>query len=121
VISKRALKVGDEILKGIALLLLLDVKDPRVQDVTLTGVRLTNDLKTARVYFSVIGGSDVIQSAQSGLDSAKGFIKRQIGLKLSLRYVPEITFEHDPTLAQGSEMEKLFESLDGRREDDDSR
>lgn len=109
--GKRSKKVGDEILKEMAFLLLESVKDPRVRQVTLTGIKLSSDLKNARVYYSVLGGEQEIQRAQSGLDSAKGFIKRRIGAKMSLRYVPEIVFEHDPSLERGSEMERLFESI----------
>lgn len=109
--GKRAVRVGDQIQKGISYLLLERVKDPRVRGVTVTGIRLSNDLKRARVFFSVIGEQDQINKAQAGLDSAKGFIKREIGLRLSLRYTPEIIFTYDPSLESGSHMESLFEKL----------
>jgi ribosome-binding factor A len=109
--GKRAVRVGDQIQKGISYLLLERVKDPRVRGVTVTGIKLSNDLKRARVFFSVIGEQDQINKAQAGLDSAKGFIKREIGLRLSLRYTPEINFTYDPSLESGSHMESLFEKL----------
>jgi len=109
--GKRAVRVGDQILREISILLLNAVKDPRVQGVTMTGIRLSNNLKQARVYYSVIGGKAQIERAQAGLDSAKGFVKREIGLRMELRYVPEITFAHDPSLESGSHMNKLFEEL----------
>lgn len=109
--GKRAVRVGDQIQKGISYLLLERVKDPRVRGVTVTGIKLSNDLKRARVFFSVIGEQDQINKAQAGLDSAKGFIKREIGLRLSLRYTPEIIFTYDPSLESGSHMESLFEKL----------
>jgi len=109
--GKRAVRVGDQIQKGISYLLLERVKDPRVRGVTVTGIKLSNDLKRARVFFSVIGEQDQIDEAQAGLDSAKGFIKREIGLRLSLRYTPEIIFTYDPSLESGSHMESLFEKL----------
>lgn len=106
--GKRAIRVGDQILKEIAFLLLAKVKDPRVRGATVTGIRLSNDLKQAKVYYSVIGEKDPVERAQAGLDSAKGFIKKEIGVRMELRYVPEITFVHDPSLESGSHMEKLF-------------
>ena len=109
--GKRAVRVGDQIQKGISYLLLERVKDPRVRGVTVTGIKLSNDLKRARVFFSVIGEQDQIDKAQAGLDSAKGFIKREIGLRLSLRYTPEIIFTYDPSLESGSHMESIFEKL----------
>ena len=109
--GKRSARVGDQILREIALLLLRRVRDPRVRGVTVTGVRLSNDLKIARVYFSVMGEEEQIKRAQTGLESAKGFIKREIGRQLSLRYVPEIIFVHDASLEKGNHMDRIFEAL----------
>ena len=77
----------------------------------MTGIRMSDDLKQARVYYSVIGEKEQIKRAQAGLESAKGFVKREIGLRMSLRYVPVITFIHDPTLETGDHMDRLFEKL----------
>jgi ribosome-binding factor A len=52
-----------------------------------------------------------VERAQAGLKSAKGFIKREIGLRMGLRYVPEITFIHDPSLESGSHMDRLFDEI----------
>jgi ribosome-binding factor A len=109
--GKRSVRVGDQIQKEISYLLLERVKDPRVRGVTVTGIKLSNDLKRARVFFSVIGEQDQIKKAQAGLDSAKGFIKREIGRRMSLRYTPEIIFAYDPSLESGSHMESIFEKL----------
>jgi ribosome-binding factor A len=109
--GKRAIRVGDQLLKEIADLLMLKVEDPRVKRTTLTGIHLSNDLKHARVYYSVLGGDQATREAQAGLDSAKGFIKREVGRRLPLKYVPDIIFKHDRTLEMGDHMEKLFETL----------
>ena len=109
--GRRANRVGDSILKEIAILLLEKIKDPRVRGVTLTGIKLSNDLKSARVFFSVIGGTEAIQEAEEGLGSARGFIRREIGRRMPLKYLPEIRFIHDPTLAKAQELERLFDSL----------
>lgn len=109
--GKRAIRVGDQILKETADLLMRRVRDPRVRGVTLTSIQMSDDLKHARVYYSVIGDGEVIRKAQAGLDSAKGFIKREIGIRMDLRYVPDILFKHDPSLERGNQMEKLFHDL----------
>ena len=109
--GKRSLRVGDQILKEISYLLLERVTDPRVKGVTITGVDLSNDLKRARVFFSIMGARDQVKRAQTGLDSAKGYIKREMGFRLALKYIPEIVFIYDPSLKSGSEMEELFEKL----------
>jgi ribosome-binding factor A len=116
--GKRAVRVGDQILREIAFLLLERVKDPRVKGVTMTGIRLSNDLRMATLYYSVIGEKGQVERARAGLDSAKGFIKREIGLRMALKYIPEIRFMHDSSLETGSHMEKVFEEIrksDGRK------
>jgi len=109
--GRRASRVGDLILREIADLLMTRVKDPRVKTTTVTGIFVSKDLRYARVYFSLIGDEPEILEAQKGLDSAKGFIKREIGLRLDLKYVPDLVFRHDPSLAEGDHMEKLFRRL----------
>jgi len=109
--SKRAIRVGDQLLREVADLLDKKVRDPRVRGTTLTGIQLSNDLKNARVYYSVMGSEEDILRAQTGLDSAKGFIKRGVGFRLALKYIPDITFRHDPTLQDGNHLEKLLERL----------
>ena len=109
--GKRALRVGDLILRETAFILLEKVKDPRVQGVTLTGIRLGDDLKQAKIFYSVVGDQGAIERAQTGLTSAKGFIKKEIGSRMELRYVPEISFIYDPSLEDGSHMERVFEKI----------
>ena len=113
--GKRSVRVGDQIQKEVSILLLERVKDPRVKGVTVTGTRLSDDLKMARVYFSVMGSKEQVERAQAGLDSARVFIKRQIGLRMGLRYVPEITFVHDLSLEKGSHMDRLFMEMEKQK------
>ena len=119
--GKRALRVGDLIKKEISYLLLENVKDPRVAGVTITGINLSNDLKRAKVFFSVIGDEHEIEKAGAGLARATGFIKREIGLRMSLRYVPELIFIYDPSLESGNSMERLFEKLKTDESENDVR
>ena len=109
--SKRAVRVGDQLLKEVADLLARKVKDPRVNGVTLTGIHLSNDLRHAKIYFSVLGDEEVVRNALKGLDSARGFIKREVSLGLELRYTPEIVFRHDSSLRVGAHMERVLQGL----------
>lgn len=109
--GKRAVRVGDQILKEIAILLLNRVKDPRVKGVTVTGIKLSNDLKIGTVFFSIIGDESEKEKALEGLNSAKGFIKREIGLRMKLRYIPEIKFVYDPSLETGNHLDRIFEEM----------
>jgi ribosome-binding factor A len=114
--GRRASRVGDLILREIADLLMTRVKDPRVKKTTVTGILVSKDLRYARVYYSLIGDEQEILEAQRGLDSAKGFIKREIALRMDLKYVPDLVFKHDPSLAVGDHMEKLFRKLRAEEE-----
>ena len=109
--GKRATRVGDLILREIADVILRRVKDPRLRGATLTGISLSNDMKYAKVYYSTIGGEKAIVEVQAGLDSAKGFIKRQIGFRMELKYIPDIVFMHDTSLEKGQRMEKILQEL----------
>jgi ribosome-binding factor A len=109
--GRRANRVGDLILREIADLLMTRVKDPRVQKTTVTGISVSQDLRYARVFYSLIGTEQEILEAQRGLESATGFIKREIGLRMDLKYVPDIVFKHDPSLAEGDHMEKLLQKI----------
>ena len=88
------------------------LKDPRVQDamISITGVETTGDLRYAKVYISVLQkekGKEVIK----GLKSAGGFLRREIGSKLQLRYTPELVFELDDSIDKGAKMYALLNSL----------
>ncbi|PKN28978.1 MAG: ribosome-binding factor A [Deltaproteobacteria bacterium HGW-Deltaproteobacteria-21] len=109
--TKRAVRVGDLVLREVADLLSKKVKDPRVNGVTLTGIHLSNDLRHAKIFFSHIGVDEDVRRAHAGLESAKGFIKREIGTRIEIRYVPEIHFVHDPSLKTGADMERLLAKL----------
>ena len=109
--GKRTTRVGDQILKGIANLLMQKVKDPRVKGVTLTGIYLSNDLKHAKIFYSLIGSEDDVRRAQTGLDSAKGYIKRKVGQHLSLRYMPEIEFFYDERMDEEERVEEILKNL----------
>jgi len=109
--GRRASRVGDLLLREIADLLMTKVKDPRVKKTTVTGISLSTDLRYAKVFYSLIGDEREILEAQKGLESATGFIKREIGLRMDLKYVPDIAFKHDRSLAEGDYMEKLLQKL----------
>jgi ribosome-binding factor A len=117
--GKRAARVGEELLREVADVLTRKVRDPRVKAATLTGIQLSNDLKHAKIFYSFIGDGEDIKPVQAGLDSAKGFIKREIGRRVELKYIPDIVFKFDPTLRKAQDMEELFERLRSSEPPDD--
>ena len=108
---KRSEKVAEAIHEEISRLLINGVKDPRVGLVTVTGVKLTDDLRHATVYFSSRGTDEECKDAAAGLNSAKGFLRREVGKLLRMRYVPEIIFRHDESVAYGSHIESILKQI----------
>ena len=109
--GNRPHRVGDQILKEISSLLLLKVKDPRLKGVTITDVKVSKDLRHAHVYYSLFGQDAQKEHAQAGFESARGFIRKVIGEKLHLRYVPDIQFRYDVSLEYGQKIDKLLEEV----------
>ena len=109
--GNRTIRVGDQIMKEVADILLRKLRDPRVKHVTLTGIQVSKDLRHAKIFYSVIGEKTDIRMTQKGLDSARGFIKREIGFRLELKHIPDIVFKHDPTLEKTDDLERLFKII----------
>ena len=110
--SNRILLINEEIQKELSALL-RTVKDPRVQDVmiSITRVETTPDLRYTKVYVSFLQ-EDRAKEAMAGLKSAAGFLRRELGRNLQLRYSPEIVWEQDDSIQYGAKMLKLISSLD---------
>ena len=108
--KRRPAKVADAIKNEIALLLLRKIKDPRVQQITITTVEMSDDLSLARVYYSVLT-EEAVQDAAKGIESAKGFIRKSLAKELGMRYVPQLVFERDLSLNRQEEMERLFREI----------
>ena len=112
--SLRADRVGDLIRKEIAMMLQQGgVKDPRIGLVTITLVKMSADLKQAKVYFSMIGSDSEKQESLKGLQSASGFIRRMLASNLNLRSIPAVKFFYDDSLEYSSHMAEVFKEING--------
>lgn len=107
----RADRVAGLIQQILSELLRRDISDPRLQMVTITDVTLTKDLRRARIYFASAGGKDLSEQTAQGFHSAAGFIKRQLGPQLGLRYMPELEFFYDDALDHGARIDQLLKSI----------
>lgn len=107
-------RINEEMQKELSALL-REIKDPRVSGalVSITAAEVTPDLKFATVYFSVFAGDP--KEIKKGLESAKGFIRREIAQRLNLRQTPEFTFAHDQSIAHGAHISKLLEDIEAGR------
>lgn len=92
-------------------ILLKDLKDPRIGFVTITKVAVSDDLRQAKVYYSVFGGEEEKEDSFQGLESATGYIKRELGRRMRLKYMPEITFLFDDSLEYGAHIEELLRGV----------
>lgn len=113
---KRADRVADQIKIEVADILMRKVKDPRVHDVTVTDVELTGDLRTAYVFVTSMETGEVERNIFSGLSKASGFVRAELGRRLSLRYLPEIIFKKDVSGPRGDRIMQLLEGLHGETE-----
>jgi ribosome-binding factor A len=113
--GKRSDKVADLIRKEVSDMLMSSVKDPRIGFVTVTRVAVSDDCRQAKVYFSVLGTAEEQQSTIQGLASATGFIRKELGRRISLRYTPEILFQFDPSIEYAIHIEEVFHELEKER------
>ncbi len=107
----RADRVGALIRDILSDILRKHIRDPRLEMATVTGVKMSNDLKVAKIYFSISGGKERVDGAQKGFESAAGFIRRSLAGQLDLRYMPELRFFYDESIDYGAHINKLLKSV----------
>ncbi len=109
--SQKNLRVNGEVTRALTSII-RDVKDPRVGIMTsVTDAIVAPDLKTCKVYISVLGDEDTVRETMEGLNSAKGYIRRELAHRLNLRNTPELTFVMDQSIGRGVEMSKLIDEV----------
>ena len=110
--SNRINRINEEIQKELSALM-RTVKDPRVQDtmISITRVETTPDLRYTKVYVSFLE-EDRVKNAMAGLKSAGGYLRRELGHNLQLRYAPEIVWSLDDSITYGAKMLQLINSLE---------
>ncbi len=108
---KRSHRVGGLIQKELSVLLLTKIKDPRLDLVTITRVNMTDDLRSARIHFSVVAGQERSQKALAGFKSALGFMRRELGRRLGLRYIPELRFVYDESFDRAATLNEIFRAI----------
>ena len=113
--SNRIGRINEEIQRELAALI-RTVKDPRVHGlVSVTAVDTTPDLRYAKIYVSVLDKSDV-KEVVKGLKSAGGYLRRELGSALKLRYTPELVFQLDDSIDKGAHILELLRSVEGPKE-----
>ena len=91
--------------------LIHDLKDPRVGFVTVTSVRISKDLRHARVFVSVMGTEEEQKDSMAALESAKPFLRRELGRQVRMKYLPELTFDLDTKVTEAERVEQLLHQI----------
>ena len=107
--APRRARIADQIQRELAEVIRLELRDPRVGMVTLTGVDVSRDQSHAKVFFTVLGAEGAAREATEGLQRASGFLRSELAHRLSTRSVPELHFEFDESVERGVRLSRLID------------
>ncbi|AMP01257.1 ribosome-binding factor A [Collimonas arenae] len=119
-IPGRGLRVADQIQKDLSEIIVFGLKDPRVGMITITEVQVTPDYAHAKVFFTMLNDDpEAITNTVKGLTQAAGFLRNQLGRRLTIHTLPALHFIHDNSTARGVEMSRLIDIANATRSKDD--
>jgi ribosome-binding factor A len=113
--GSRPERVGDQIRQELAQLLARDVQDPGIGFLTITRVKVSPDLQLARVFYTTIGDEKARKETERALGRATPFLRRQIGSRLRLKNVPELSFMYDKSIEQQDRIERILQDIQAER------
>ncbi|MGI9518565.1 MAG: 30S ribosome-binding factor RbfA [Pirellulaceae bacterium] len=109
--SRRALKAAQAIREVVSTAILLELKDPRVSDVTVTMVEVSGDLRAAKVYVSIMGDETKQQLCLHGLRSSSGYLQKRVGNRIDTRYTPRLKFVLDKGAQNAMEVTRILQEV----------
>ena len=109
-------RVEDQIRKEVSYIIQRELKDPRAGFITITAAELSADLKSARIFYSVLGDDESKVKSEQALKSASGFIQRQIGIRMRLRYTPQLVFKYDHSIERGARIDEILREIKQKEE-----
>jgi ribosome-binding factor A len=115
--TKRTERVAEQIQREISDILIKDINDPRIGFVTITEVRISDDLQNARVFASILGDEKKQEESMQGLRSATPYIQREVGRRIRLRVTPQLHFTLDSSVERGARTEQLLREVRERDEE----
>ncbi|MDD3706281.1 MAG: 30S ribosome-binding factor RbfA [Clostridiaceae bacterium] len=105
-------RISEEVKRVVSEIIRNDLNDPRVSTMcSVVSAEVTPDLRYAKVFVSVLGSDEEQKATMKGLTSAAGFIRRELGRKMELRYLPEVVFELDKSIEHGAYINKLINEV----------
>lgn len=114
--SRRLLKAAEAVREVVSMAILTEIRDPRVQNVTVTGVEVAPDMRSAKVLISVMADEGKQHLCLKGLQNSSGFLQSQLAKKIDTRYVPRLTFELDSGVKKSLEVARILHELALERE-----
>ncbi len=118
--SIKSERVAELIHNHLSQLLLMEVRDPRLQGLTITDVRLDREIEHATIYINALGEEDRQDEVLDALDRAQGFLRSELASRLRLRRMPQLHFEWDVMLSQAMHIESVLDALKDDQHDDES-
>ena len=113
---KRSDRVAHSIEKEVSQMIVKgEIKDPRLSSVFITGIKITDNLSLAEIFFTVIEGVGDREEALKGLQSAKGFLKGKLAKNLKMRRIPELRFSYDSALEKGYKVDDILREIDSEK------
>lgn len=121
--SRRVLKAAEAIREVVSTAILLEIRDPRVRDVTVTRVEVSSDMRNAKVFISVMGDEAQESLCLHGLRSSAGFLQQKVGQRIETRYIPRLSFEIDKGVKNSLKISELLNEIrrEGGLKDDAAR
>lgn len=116
---KRSVKVAEAIRHELSILLVGKVQDPRLVNLSISRVEVTDDLSQAVIFFTVLGDAKAAKAAGEALQRAKGFMRSHIARTLNLRFTPELRFRYDEVVGKVAELEEIFQEIANERKSRD--
>ena len=107
----RRRRTAEQIKSLLSTLVLRDMRDPRLQGLTITQVRIDREMQYADIFVNALGDESREEEVMDALIGAKGYLRRELASRLELRTVPQLHFHWDPTLAHAERIDQLLESL----------
>ena len=109
-------RINQQVKREIGKILQRELGDPRLQFVTITEADVSRDLHNAKIHFSVLGQEHEVQSAQQGLEGAKGMIRKLLGQSMNMRYTPELFFIYDKSIEMSARIEETLKEIHDEHE-----
>ena len=109
---RRSDRVADIIKREVSDILFREVKDPRLSFITITSVDLAKDLRNAKIYYTSLKEAEELEEIKKSLKKAVGFVQRELGKRVHLRYLPQLSFVYDTSLEYGNRMDRILNKIE---------